>query len=54
MDFSEMVAHFTMRTYGVNQVFRFVEGIGHIERIVKSDFFSLKKDLFFHTCATCS
>ena len=22
-----MVAHFTMRTYGVNQAFRFVEGI---------------------------
>ena len=35
-----MVAHFTMRTYGVNQVFRFVEGIeDDIERDVKSYFF---------------
>ena len=30
-----MVAHYTMRTYGVNQVFRFVEGIWF-----KSDFLS--------------
>ena len=41
----EMVAHFTMRTYGVNQVFRFVEG-GYIERVVKSDFF-LGKGLLY-------
>ena len=36
-----MVAHFTMRTHGVNQASRFVEGI---ERVIKSDFFS-EKDL---------
>ena len=32
-----MVAHFTMRTYGVNQAFQFVEGMGYVKRVVKSD-----------------
>ena len=36
-----MVANFTKRAYGVNQVFWFVK-FGYIERVVKSDFFSEK------------
>ena len=34
-----------MHTYEVNQEFRFVEGTGYIEAVVKSDFFP-GKDLF--------
>ena len=34
-----------MCKYGVNQAFRFVEGIGYIKSIVKSDF-SFGKELF--------
>ena len=41
-----MVGQNTMRTYGVNQVFRFVEGIWLYRKVVKSDFFS-DKDLVF-------
>ena len=41
-----MVAQNTVRTYEVNQIFRFVEGIWfisiEIERDVKSDFFARK------------
>ena len=35
-----------MRTYGVNQEFRFVEGICHFERGFKSDFFLSKMTYF--------
>ena len=47
-----MIAHFTMRTHGVNQEFRFVEGIcphrkGHQIRV----FFG-KRPRLHHTCAT--
>ena len=42
-----MVAHYTMRTYGVNQVFRFVEGIWlHRKSRQIRSFFS-EKDLVF-------
>ena len=37
-----MVAHFTMRTYGVNQAL--LKAFGYIERVVKSD---LKKKTVF-------
>ena len=42
-----MIAHFTMRTHGVNQAFRFVEGIGYIESVINSDFIFSEKDLVF-------
>ena len=43
-----MVAHFTMRTHGVNQAFRFVEGIWlhRKSRRIRFFFFS-EKDLVF-------
>ena len=47
-----MVAHFTIRTYGVNQVFRFVEGIGLHRKSHQIRIFFIGKDL--HTCTTCS
>ena len=48
----EMVDHFTMRTYGVNQTFRFVlNAFGYIERVVKSEFFFRKRPILHHTCA---
>ena len=40
-----MVAQNKVRTYGVNQVFRIIEGIRLHRQIVKSDFFG--KDLFY-------
>ena len=46
-----MVAHFTMRIYGVNQVFRFVEGI-RLHR--KSRIFFSERPILIYTCATCS
>ena len=50
-----MVAHFTMRTYVVNQEFRFVKGIWLMtERIVKFEK-NRKRPIFTsYTCATCS
>ena len=39
-----MVAHFTMRTHGVNQAFRFVEGIWLHRKSHQIHFF-LEKDL---------
>ena len=43
----QMVAHFTMRTHGENQAFRFFKGIRlHRKIVVLSDFF-LRKDLVF-------
>ena len=37
----KMVAHFTMRTYGVNHDFRLLQAFGYIERVVESDIFFL-------------
>ena len=49
-----MVAHFTMRTYGVNQKFRFDEGIWLHRKSGQIRFF-FGKQLFLHQeCATCS
>ena len=48
-----MFAHFTMRTCGVNQAFIFAEGIGYIERAVKSEK-NRKRPILHHKCATCS
>ena len=41
-----MVAHFTMRTHGVNQAFRFVEGIW-LHRKSRQIRFFFKKDLVY-------
>ena len=41
-----MVAHFTMRTHGVNQTLDLLKAFGYIERVVKSDFFSEKDHIF--------
>jgi len=50
-----MVAHFTMRTYGENQVLRFVEGVWlHRKNRLIIFFFSRKRPILLHTCATCS
>ena len=50
-----MVAHFTMGTYGVNQEFRFDEGIWLHRKSGQIRFFFLGKYLFLHhACATCS
>ena len=49
-----MVAHFTMRTHGVNQSFRFVEGFWlHRKSRTKSDFFR-KRSILHNNCAICS
>ena len=42
----QMVAHFTTRTHGVNQAFRFVEGIWLHRKICQIRFFFRKKTLF--------
>ena len=42
-----MVAHFTMRTHGVNQAFRFVEGIWFHRKSHQIRFFFRKKDLVY-------
>ena len=48
----EMVAHFPMRTYGVNQAFRFVEGIWlhrksrQIRKKIGKDFTSYVHNMF--------
>ena len=44
-----MVAHFNMRTYGVNQTF-----LCYIERVVKAQEKNRKRPISHHTCATCS
>ena len=50
-----MVAHFTMRIYGVNQEFRFDEGIWLHRKSGQIRFFFLVKCPFLHhACATCS
>ena len=48
-----MVAHFTMRTYGVYQLFRFVEGIW-LHRKSRQIRFFRKRPILLHTCARCS
>ena len=47
-----MVDHFTMRTHGVNQAFRFVEGIWLHQKSHQIQFFSEKRPCLHHTCAT--
>ena len=42
-----MVAHFTVRTYWVNQAFRFVEGIWLHRKSRQIRFFFSEKDLFY-------
>ena len=42
-----MVDQFTMRPYEVKQGFRFVEGTGYIERVVKFERKKIGKDLFY-------
>ena len=49
-----MVALFTMRTYGVNQVFRFVEGIWLHRKSCQVSFNFRKRPILLYTCATCS
>ena len=48
-----MVAHFTMRTYGVNQEFRFAEGIWLHRKSRQVRVFFRKRPFLHHTCATC-
>ena len=50
----EMVAHFTMRTYGVNEAFRFVEGTWLHRKSHQIRFFVRKRPILHHTFATCS
>ena len=42
-----MVAHFTMRTHGVNQAFRFIEGIWLHRKSHQIRFFFSEKDLVY-------
>ena len=44
---NEMVAQNTVRTYGVNQVVRFIEGIWLPRKNLKIGFFSQKNLLYF-------
>ena len=46
----KMVAHINMRTHGVNQAFRFVEGIW-LHRKSRQIRFSVGKDLFYFISA---
>ena len=48
-----MVAHNTVRTYGVNRVFRLVEGIW-LHRMGRQIRFFWERPILLHTCATCS
>ena len=50
-----MVAPFTMRTYGVNLTFRYVEGIWlHRKSRQMRERKKRKRPILHHTCATCS
>ena len=49
-----MKAQNTVRKYGVNQVFRFVEGILLHRKSRQIRNFCRKRPIFLHTCATCS
>ena len=46
-----MVDHFTMRSHGVNQAFRFVEGIWLHRKSRQIRFFFGKRACFHHLCA---
>ena len=46
-----MVAHFTMRTHGVNQAFRFVEGIWLHRKCHQIRFFFSEKGIVYIICA---
>ena len=50
----QMVAHLTMRTYGGNQAFRFVEGIWLHRKSRQIRNFFRKRPILLHTCTTCS
>ena len=52
--YTSMVVHFTMRTYGVNQAFRFVEDNWSYQQSRQTRFFFLGILIFHHTCASCS
>ena len=43
--------HFTMRTYGVNQAFRFVEGIWLHQKSRQIQFFAWKRPNLHNACA---
>ena len=49
-----MVAQNTVRTHGVNPVFRFVEGIRLHRKRRQIQFSIRKRPIFLHACATCS
>ena len=49
-----MIDHFTMRTHGVNQAFRFLKGIWLHWKSLQPDFVSRKTPNLHHTCASCS
>ena len=50
----QMVAHFIMHKYGVNQAFRFVEGIWFHRKSCQIRSFFRKGPILHHTCKTCS
>ena len=50
----KMVGHFTMRTYGVNQEYRLVEGIWLHQKGSQIRVFSGNYRFLIHTCATRS
>ena len=49
-----MVAHLTMRTNGVNQAFRFGEGIWLHRKSYQIGYFYPKRPIFLHACAACN
>ena len=49
-----MVAHFTMRTNGVNEENRFVEGIWLRRKSRKIRKKNRKRPILHHTCAICA
>ena len=46
----EMVDEKPVRTYEVNQVFDLLKAFGFSERVVKSKYFFLGKDVFYFIC----
>ena len=40
--------------YQGKEHFYLLKAFGYIERVVRSDFFSRKRHILHHTCATCS
>ena len=49
-----MVAHFTMRPYGVNQAIEFVEGIWFHRKSRQIRIFVWKRPILHQTCVTWS